>query len=317
MAKTLKILIVYDVPGWAHHNRALALQKYAPLNFQVDICQWSDIGWDNLRQYELIFTIDQASFNAPKLRAYTHSILVTSHNSDRNRRHSLFVKTASRSDFTICNNKSAFEFFGRRQKTCYIGNGVDTEFWKSYEAGDRPYRVLWTGSENPRKGKGYDDVIKPLESLLSQQGIPFDFRPIKDINDSRVMNREQMRDWYNTGRYILCSSHSEATPNTTLEGMACGCIPVTTAVGNIVDIGQGAVVVERDAKAFLVGISEAIIYSGALLKECQEVLKDWGYNRRARVFFDLFRRLIAGEAVKPFAFDEPVKKRRAVVTHTQ
>jgi hypothetical protein len=33
----IRVLVLYDVDGWAYHNRALALQKYSPEGFDIRI----------------------------------------------------------------------------------------------------------------------------------------------------------------------------------------------------------------------------------------------------------------------------------------
>lgn len=303
----MKLCITFDVPGWAHHNRALALQKYAPPGITVDIFPWASIPWQSVREYDLWFNVDYASDMRAQLdRHGFRGVYVVSFNADHQRREQHFRRTVQVADFTIINNKAAFEHYGRLPRTCAISNGVDTEFWRSY-GNERPNRVLWTGSDNPAKGKGYQDILLPLKPLLEADGFEVDYRPVSSIRDPRVMSRDQMRNWYNSGRFILCASKSEASPNTTLEGMACGCVAVTTEVGNALEIGGGiakGVMFASRVDSFRTVISMANQHFEHWQAGALNAISEWSYEVRAQVFFDLFHRLVAGESVEPFSYDE-------------
>lgn len=64
---------------------------------------------------------------------------------------------------------------------------------------------------------------------------------------------DAMPRWYNSIDVITCASDAEGDPRPLIEGMACGCFPVTTDVGivpELVQHGRNGLVVERSSRAF-------------------------------------------------------------------
>ncbi|HVH39239.1 MAG TPA: glycosyltransferase family 4 protein [Gemmatimonadaceae bacterium] len=64
---------------------------------------------------------------------------------------------------------------------------------------------------------------------------------------------EQMGAWYNAIDVITCASDAEGDPRPIIEGMACGCFPVTVDVGivpELVEHGVSGLIVERTPEAF-------------------------------------------------------------------
>jgi glycosyltransferase involved in cell wall biosynthesis len=69
----------------------------------------------------------------------------------------------------------------------------------------------------------------------------------------RCLTQEEMPDFYNGLDVIACASTAEGDPRPLIEGMACGCFPVTTDVGIVPDLvrhGDNGLVVERTPEAF-------------------------------------------------------------------
>ena len=62
-----------------------------------------------------------------------------------------------------------------------------------------------------------------------------------------------MPRWYNSVDVITCASDAEGDPRPLIEGMACGCFPVTVDVGIVPELvhhGVNGLIVERSADAF-------------------------------------------------------------------
>ena len=63
----------------------------------------------------------------------------------------------------------------------------------------------------------------------------------------------EMPDFYNSIDVISVASTAEGDPRPLIEGMACGCFPVTTDVGIVPELvrhGENGLIVERSVKAF-------------------------------------------------------------------
>lgn len=69
----------------------------------------------------------------------------------------------------------------------------------------------------------------------------------------QCLTQLEMGDFYNSTDVIACASEAEGDPRPLIEGMACGCFPVTTDVGIVPELvrhGVNGLVVERTAEAF-------------------------------------------------------------------
>ena len=303
-----RILIIYDIPNWAYHRRALALQKHAPEDFSVDISPWADVAWPHLNQYELIFLLDYVS--TPTLRheierwCSRFPILVISWNADENRRAELWPKFTAMADWTVCVNRRRYETRDGQSHCCAISNGVDTEIFRPIvPIQDRPLRALWVGP--PKKGKGYEDVVAPVGAELERMGLGFDFLGLG--HHEPKLDGAAMACWYNSGTFVLCASRSEGTANPVTEGAACGCIPITTQVGNVSEWGhhgEHAWLAAPSVSSFIDGVKYAIDNLERLSGACVEAMKAWDYRHRAPYYFALFRKLIefGPESVKPFCY---------------
>jgi hypothetical protein len=322
----VRILIIYDVPGWAYERRANALKKYAPVGVDVAVTSYADAAMTGQWACDVVFLLDFSMAvwcrsRIDRMPKSERPLLVVSHNNaaqpDR--------WPGALADWTISNNHASWESLGMPQRSCCISNGVDTDVFKVHRPiEDRGDVVLWCGSASRAKSKGYTDILLPLSQELPRYGFECDFRLItRAARDPAWLNEAEQVAWYNSGSYVLCASESESTPNTTLEGMACGCVPVTTEVGNVVEFGKffgplgctrdgkaNCVIVDRSVESFVNGLLFARKSRDRLLSEAAvETMQEWSYGppgNRADYFFTLFRRLVSDgpETIKPFSYLE-------------
>lgn len=312
-----KILIIYDVSGWAYHRRATALKKYAPEDFDVEICNSHEGRRANLGNYQLVFNLDYMTRGYDRIiqGQGLDTILVVSHNRDSKSRLEYFPDSynpVQQCGFLIINNLECFDYHERLPHTCNISNGVDTDIWKCLTPiEEREKRVIWTGSGNIKKAKGWHDILRHLMTQLEKRGFIPEFRPFPNGGNLQAWAwpTEKMLEWYNSAFAVVCASEHEGTPNTTLEGMTCGCVPVSTNVGNIREFGrdkENCVICERKIVDFVAGIEYAWEHRKRLSDAARETMKPWAYEHRAKYFFFLFRRLIddGPASVEPFSYTE-------------
>jgi glycosyltransferase involved in cell wall biosynthesis len=125
-----------------------------------------------------------------------------------------------------------------------IPNGFDTDFWKDLGEKRKPFSFfsVATGTSNSSRAKvkGYD-----LIELLAANHPDWSFTLAGDENYKSAnpnvkilgkQNSESLRNLYNQHQFYLQLSTSEGFPNALGEGMACGCIPIGSAVGAIPEI---------------------------------------------------------------------------------
>jgi glycosyltransferase involved in cell wall biosynthesis len=125
-----------------------------------------------------------------------------------------------------------------------IPNGFDTEFWKDLGEKRTPFSFISvaTGTSHQARAqvKGYD-----LIEQLAANHPEWTFTLAGDSNYSSlnpnvtVLGKQginELRALYNSHQFYLQLSTSEGFPNALGEAMACGCIPIGSAVGSIPEI---------------------------------------------------------------------------------
>lgn len=300
------IRIIYDVDGWAFHNRALALRKYAPADFDVSIealRQPPDVLralGDTPVDLVLFLPDSPTAVVARTLRERGWPTkLVGSWNAGWPRSLDCFFAGYEVSDALIINNRDAWERTGRLPGTHPLTNGVDLEVFRLLAPIEgRTAKVLWTGSEMARDRKGYDQFVRPLQERLRDRGIACETRLVDSLGDQKYPPSE-MAEWYNGGTILLCASEVEGTPNPALEAAACGCTVVSTAVGNMPDLirhGSNGYLVDRDVDALFEAVNAASANYPSLAHAMQADIQSWHWGERSKEFFNLFRHLLAASA---------------------
>ena len=125
-----------------------------------------------------------------------------------------------------------------------IPNGFDVDFWKDLglERAKHSFISVATSTSTPARAwvKGYD-LIEELAASHPE----WSFTLVGDSNyksqspNIQVLGKEtpaSLVQRYNTHEFYLQLSSSEGFPNALGEAMACGCIPIGSAVGAIPEI---------------------------------------------------------------------------------
>lgn len=306
----MKLLIIADVRGWAYDKRAQALKKYAPDDFVVDITYIHEIP-DDLSEYDVVYNIDYSFTASIKQRLRNQCAkakLVNSHNADHQRAFEQFQTSHKLADYVVFNNRKAWEHFGRLERTCNISNGVDLDIYRvKVRPQDRAKKIIWLGNA----GKGLHDILEPLQKKCPQFEFEFRVKTGKEWNPdthlpdpSLIWSDEQMVDWYNTARYVICCSETEGTPNYILEAMACGCVPITTRVGNMLEFRDQAACIycNRTVESFAMAVDNAPGSRIARERLGRQEMRRWHWKDRSKLFYDLFRKLVGGQCPEPFTY---------------
>lgn len=309
-----KLLIVYDVRGWAYERRANALKRYAPDDWRVQIVPIRELRDEMVAESNVVFNLEYAGAGdvSQRIKAcgLNRPAYAVSYNSDSRRRAEFWEKVTATGAFVVCNNKEVFDFHKRPARTCCISNGVDVAIFRpTVPMSRRQWRVIWCGSTSAKKGKGYKDILQPIVAKLAKRDVIADFRPIDNI-DERVLQTDPLVDWYNSASAVVCASSTEGTPNFVTEAAACGCAVVTTKVGNALEWGRhgkNLLFCERTQDAVAEAIVAAIERREELGAAARDTMQGWAYGepgRRAAYYFALFNRLVSGMVPQPFSYDE-------------
>jgi glycosyltransferase involved in cell wall biosynthesis len=297
------VRILYDVPNWAYFQVAEALRKYAPSEFDVTPAHWPQTAPQALDAAlgpeQPDFVIVNQFRDAPCVRAHIekrgwNTCIVCFWNVGWPRRTEYLASTLAAADGIIFINEEYWRNIGQPPHCVCIPHGADLDvFEPRLPVAQRPRRILWLGSEVNRTVKGYDQIIAPLETRLCDLGFECDFRLLQS-NDGGPLGACAMADWYNSGRILLCASTSEGTPNVALEAAACGCVPVSTPVGNMPELirhGDNGLIVEASVDAFVEAVQLADSRCSVLSEAILNDIRAWGWDVLAPKVFDFVRQV--------------------------
>ena len=300
----IRLAVLYDSENWAYHRRAVVLERYAPPDIHVAAMPIADFAKGGQADVVLLLDyIQTASFINQCPGQFEH--LIVAFNADSKRRDDIYEMACQQATYVICNSLDRFRHKGRFENVCCITNGVDLDtFRNTRPVSERPHRVLWCGPVPSRPNKGRE-IMATMQDRFSSDGYLFDL--LEPERDARLTLQE-MAEWYNTGSYILCASESEATANTVMEGAACGCIPVTTNVGNVLEWGQDRVncciVRERTPEAFFAALNWASPRRATLSTAGRRTMLSWHWRKRVSYYYALVRAVAAGSRPAPFLYSD-------------
>ena len=177
-----------------------------------------------------------------------------------------------------------------------IPNGFDTDFWRDLGKKRKPFSFITvaTGTSNPARAqvKGYD-LIEQLAANHSDWtftlvGDANYFSPKQNIKVLGKMKPSELLELNNSHQFYLQLSTSEGFPNALGEAMACGCIPIGSAVGAIPEIiGEEKLIVKKKSISDLEFIfsswdsNQMEKFSENAVKRIQ---KEFNYNQRKNLF---------------------------------
>jgi hypothetical protein len=188
-----RLRILYDVPGWAYHHRADALQKYAPPDFEVSLDRGNTGAFeDEYHDIYLQLCYSEVWRLRQHLLARGHdSLIVTGCNTGwvnegplEGRAH--WQQMRVNADWIVFNNRAAWGLALRPERTSWISNGVDRSiFCPTVPPERRKAKVLWLGSyyhtQTDRDLKGFWSILGPLQARLESRGIACELRRVDSM----------------------------------------------------------------------------------------------------------------------------------------
>jgi glycosyltransferase involved in cell wall biosynthesis len=141
-----------------------------------------------------------------------------------------------------------------------IPNGFDTDYWKDLGEKRAPFSFISvaTGTSHQARAqvKGYD-LIEQLAAnhpdwTFTLAGDSNYFSPNPNITILGKQGINELRALYNSHQFYLQLSTSEGFSNALGEAMACGCVPIGSAVGAIPEIiGDKSLILQQKSSSDL------------------------------------------------------------------
>lgn len=244
-----KIAVVYDRKNWCWYYQALALQKYAPSEYKVDIIPSRRFRTAVAAKYDalLCFSMTECPVFAGQLKESgrrelnIRQVTVAAHmgltlpvGTDG----TTILRNATTSaerlpmfDGVICVNRRLREFCSKYTSAVYLPAGVDLDVFhlRKRPAEQWDMRIGWCSQPAPNKGL---QIVEKLRNLLPNIDWQICARTAND-----PLSQEEMAAWYRTLDLFLCTSSHEGTPMPPIEAAASGVQVLTTPVGDLVEFG--------------------------------------------------------------------------------
>jgi glycosyltransferase involved in cell wall biosynthesis len=250
----MKVVIVYDVEGWAQHRHALGIQKYAADSVRIMNVTEYNKAWRNLSA-DVVYCLSMFQSGVPRPSGAALIGLVASRGwmydaydpndwltrgvtEGRNR--SRFVEQVRKYDALICRTPELREFASRYKPSICIPAGVDTAVFappSRRPSHSDPFTVGWCGQLGQSRGrpvspgrncKGHAQILLPLQEMHPE----WQWRVNTSWAGSKL-SLPAMVDWYRQCHVFISTGLSEGTPNPPFEAAACGCAVISTDTGQI------------------------------------------------------------------------------------
>src|SRR5262245_1885337 len=154
----IRARVIYDVDGWAYHNRALALRKYAPADFDVAIAPYprrADIDaalGDEPADVVLLLPAVRAETVRTAMRSRGwQAKLVSAWSYPWPADLAALQRAQEHSDWVVFTNRLSWARAGKPANSSTIWNGVDREVFRvTIPFERRRQKVLWVGARLSR-----------------------------------------------------------------------------------------------------------------------------------------------------------------------
>lgn len=272
------MLLIVDIPDWAFHAIARAIKEHLSDRYDIEIMIGSELTWFDDARYDLIHVFfETETRHLPFLRGNAR------------------VLKSVYSHYWQLEGMSAMHFYERHLREAHAitvpnmhllsalrelpvpvflcPEGLDTSFFTPpYHSRSGPITVGWAG--NPERPVKRIELLKEACAGLCT---------LRMTDGTR--SPEAMLNFYREIDVIACSSAAEGSPRPLMEGMACGCFPVSVDVGiasQLIDDGRNGLLVReasvadlRAAIARCAADPNMVRDAGAINAELMRATRDW------------------------------------------
>ena len=245
-----RVLLVCDRPGWAYDFVARQLMVRLEGRFDFELLHSSDNKAFDARSFDLVYLFWWHTRFEGETPAELGNIVreISSQRWMVDERFGKldpagFVETFVKGSRALVTTSQKLQglFQGAHPLVLNYPLGVDPAVFNPGERRqESTLSIGWAGALGDPI-KGLDDVLRP-----AAQGFKFKIA-------GGALSQDRMPWFYRGADVITVASEAEGTPLPLIEGMACGCFPVTTDVGvarEVIRHGENGLLVKRDPEAF-------------------------------------------------------------------
>lgn len=222
--KKPKILLVYDVDGWAFYNMSWAIKYHLNKSYEVDLCPVLKLKNSDLSSYDLIL-LHSYSFLKFLDKAYYSRCIIGFQSHKRN-----VYDQYSYIDFCFANDIDIFKKLKSDHKF-YIPNGVNTSLFqfknRRHCGGKLKLGCVGSAKWAKHKGKGrLSDIVAKTNSV--NKGL--------FVDSENALSQHEMVRYYDEIDILIVSSESETGPMPLLEAVSSGIPCIANDVGLVRDV---------------------------------------------------------------------------------
>ncbi len=254
-----KILLIADVRDWIFERHCHYISKILGDDFIFNISYHRENYGYHFDEdaYDLIYPLEFNLLHPQKKTNYKKYVTgIRSHSSWDHWDYKDQLKKYLESRFLLTHvvSHELGEIFSKLlHKDCYAGvvqHGVDSSLFKPGTEPKKDEDILdigWAGNRQAASGKGFDDIIKPLEKL---DNVRLNFCGYSDNN----LSKERMSDFYRSINTYVCASIKEGHNNSLVEAAFTANSIITTVNGTVpeyLEHEKSALIIDRSPSSFV------------------------------------------------------------------
>jgi glycosyltransferase involved in cell wall biosynthesis len=296
--ETMKVLFVYDIDGWAWHNKSMALQKYLTPHFEkIRIMPLARFMREPGKIIKAFNSIHMFGWRYSGNWAKFISTTVASYDYKAKKRDIEVRKFLPNYRAIVCTCKELYGLmkadYGDIVEPWVIPNGVDHTVFVPPERRDNKNLVVgWVGKPmwTIDRGRFYSEYqymgeggVWPLikDGLKDVAGV--ETREVANLPD-KAISTEAMVRFYQGIDVFVCPHYQCGTPNPAFEAAACGCCVVSTKCGAFQDFTNPGVNSMQIKKGYdevgVEGVTRQFVDEIKFLGDNREAVKIVGDNAR-------------------------------------
>jgi glycosyltransferase involved in cell wall biosynthesis len=285
----LKVLMFYDLKGWAWWHRINNIAKNQPDDIIIDSLP-TNADFDH-QLYDFILVFD--SFLLKIILKVPPDKLIIGCSCPKIMEQFLNALLLFKPLAGLVNSQEMYNSTKDYYKIFYCPNGVDERLFTPGINKGNSLTACWVGNSKHFAGKGLDII----RQVCNKVRIPLITYDRSDNKDGLIMSQVELREKvYCKSDFYICYSEYEGTPNPALEALSCGLPVITTKVGNMPEIivdGENGFLLERNENSLVEAIEEL---KKSSIKEMSvnarnSILNGWTWKTQAENYTNMFRLL--------------------------